>query len=525
MEEVIQERLWQSVLYDEEPNMRIGTKNHVISMLLSALILSSAVLLPSCGETADVGSGSVLTEPGTKAEEETETASPSRGDIPDSLPSDLDFTGTTVNILCRTKNWFVGEMAVDELNGEIVNDAVYDRNISVADRLKVDLNYIKMDDVTGAANTSITAGSDDYQIVVGSAVDIVQYGARGQYYNLLNANNVPYLDLEQPWWARHYTEQSSIGGKCFFVTGDLALSLTQLAFVTFFNKQMVSDFRLEDPYQLVRDGQWTIDKQQQMVNDVYVDLNGNSKVDKEDIFGFGTSTMIGYDVYWSAFDLTLVSRDSDGVPYIDTNIEKFQSAVDKVFTLFRETEGTMTLDSYDNDSEQDDLARKFTANELLFTTLRIMACDILRNMDADYGIIPVPKWDEAQDTYYTFVHDQYSVFGIPKSTPEPAMVSAVLEALAAENYRYVTPAYYDIALNGKYLRDTESSEMLELSLANVKIDFAWIYTNNLGGAAQNLFRYLMQGGSKEFTSKYASTEKALVAQLKTLCKSYDKIEE
>lgn len=455
---------------------------------------------------------------------DTEPEVPSRAQTPDSLPSDLDFTGTTVNILCRTKNWFTNEMTVEEISGEIVNDAVYDRNLSVSDRLKVTLNYIKMDDVTGAANTSITAGSDDYQVVVGSAVDIVQYGARGQYYNLLNPDNVPYIDLEQPWWAHHYTDQSTIGGKCFFVTGDLALSLTQLAFVTFFNKQMISDMRLEDPYQLVRDGKWTIDKQIEMCNEVYIDLNGNSRVDKEDQFGLGVSDMISYDVYWSAFDLTMFDRDSDGIPYVSTDIEKFQSAVDKIYKLFRETEGTYYAAQTANDGEQDDLARKFASNQLLFTTLRIMACDILREMDADYGIIPVPKWDEAQDTYYTFVHDQYSVFGIPSSVQNPDKVSAVLEALAAENYRYVTPAYYDVALNGKYLRDTESSEMLEITMANVKIDFSWIFTSNLGGVAQNLFRYLMRDGSKDFTSKYAKTERSMTKQLEKLVESYEKLE-
>jgi len=455
---------------------------------------------------------------------ETEASVPTRAETPDSLPANLDFGGETFNILCRNKSWFINEMMVEELNGEIVNDAVYDRNLSISDRLKVELNYIKIDDVTGAANTSITAGSNDYQMVVGSAVDIVQYGARGQYYNLLNSEFVPYLDLAQPWWARHYTEQASIGGKCFFVTGDLALSLTQLAFVTYFNKQLVDDMGLEDPYQLVRDGKWTIEKQKEMTEMVYIDLNGNAKADAADQYGFGISNMISYDVYWSAFDMTLFSRDPEGLPYVDTNIEKFQAAVDTIYTLFRQTEGTYYVNQYGADQEQDDLAKKFAANELMFTTLRIMACDILRDMDADYGIIPVPKWDEAQDEYYTFVHDQYSVFGIPKSAPNPDQVSAVLEALAADNYRFVIPSYYDVVLNGKYLRDTESSEMLEISMANVKIDFSWIYTYNLGGVAQNLFRYLMQGGSTEFTSKYAANEKALNAQINALMKAYDKLE-
>ena len=504
--------------------MKTMQLKRIISMFLVIVMLGSSFALLACSETPDGKAATDDANPSNTDAAETEPAELTRAQTPDSLPADLDFGGMTFNILCRTKNWFAGEMTVEELNGEVVNDAVYDRNLSVSDRLKVELNYIKVDDVTGAANTSITAGSDDYQMVVGSAVDIVQYGARGQYYNLLDSTYVPYLDLDQPWWAHHYTEQASVGGKCFFATGDLALSLTQLAFVTYFNKKLVEDMGLEDPYQLVRDGKWTIDKQKEMTEMVYVDLNGNAKADKEDQFGFGISNMISYDVYWSAFDMTLFSRDPEGLPYVDTNIDKFQTAVDKIYSLFRETEGTYYVNQYGADQEQDDLAKKFAANELMFTTLRIMACDILRDMDADYGIIPVPKWDESQDEYYTFVHDQYSVFGIPKSSPIPNEISAVLEAMAAENYRYVIPAYYDVVLNGKYLRDVESSEMLEISMKNVKIDFSWIYTYNLGGVAQNLFRYLMQGGSKDFTSKYAATEKALNAQLNAMLKAYNKLD-
>ena len=91
-------------------------------------------------------------------------------------------------------------------------------------------------------------------------------------------------------------------------------------------------------------------------------------------------------------------------------------------------------------------------------------------MESPYGLIPLPKWNEEQSNYYTFVHDQYSIGGIPVSVQDPAMTSAVMEALAAESYRYVTPAYYDVVLNGKYLRDADSSEMLELAMAGVNVD-------------------------------------------------------
>jgi hypothetical protein len=492
----------------------------ILCLTLAALTAGSVFIASSCSDKTVSG---IETSAGIDTAIETEEEI-KRENTPDDLPDNLDYEGAVIDVLARTKSWFLYEMTVDELNGEVVNDAVYNRNTSVSERLNIDLNYILQDDVTGMANKTILAGAEDYDIVVGSAVEIVQYGAKGQYYNLLG-DNVQHLNLGQPWWAQYYTEQANIGGRVFFITGDLALSLRQLAFVTFFNKQMAESYNLENPYDLVSAGKWTIDKQAEMSKIIYTDVNGDSKADYGDIYGFGVGDMINFDVYWSAFDLTLVSRDENQIPYLNVNIDKMQAAVEKIYDLFYNNTGVLCMVQTANDGEQDDLAKKFAVNELAFTTLRLMACDFLREMESDYGIIPCPKWDEVQDNYYTFVHDQYSVFGIPITVKETDMVSAALEALAAQSYRTVTPAYYDIALNGKYLRDKESSEMLELSLVNVKIDFSWIYTTNMSNAAQDTFRYLMRGKkSTDFVSFFTANEKKYITNLEKLIEAYEKLD-
>ena len=103
-----------------------------------------------------------------------------------------------------------------------------------------------------------------------------------------------------------------------------------------------------------------------------------------------------------------------------------------------------------------------------------------------------------------------------------AGLSAVMEALAAESYRYVTPAYYDVVLNGKYLRDADSSEMLELAMAGVKIDFGWIHTYSLGSCSQGLLREILYNSkSSNFSSVYKSKQKALA---KMMSKLVEKIE-
>ncbi len=176
-------------------------------------------------------------------------------------------------------------------------------------------------------------------------------------------------------------------------------------------------------------------------------------------------------------------------------------------------------------AEQDEVAQMLAEDRILFSPLRIMHTDQIRDMESPYGLIPLPIWNEEQSGYYTFVHDQYSIGGIPVSVQDPAMTSAVMEALAAESYRYVTPAYYDLVLNGKYLRNADSSEMLELAMAGVKIDFGWIHTFSLGTCSQGLLRDILYfSKSSDFASVYQSKQKALTRMMGKLVEAVEKID-
>ena len=101
--------------------------NRAISLILAA----AAASLAGCGNTSD---DVAPTTTDTEAAEETTS------DRIDSLPADLDFDGATVNILW----WEENNEFSEELNGEVVNDALYERDINVESRLNVTLNNIPM---------------------------------------------------------------------------------------------------------------------------------------------------------------------------------------------------------------------------------------------------------------------------------------------------------------------------------------------------------------------------------------------
>ena len=211
-------------------------KKKVLSILLAALMVLPA--LTACSESAQNTDQPAKTGTDVQASsdvgaaEETPETEFTRAMVKDDLPEDLDLGGQSYEVLARTKAWFTGEMYVEELNGETLNDAVFKRDSAIEERLNCVINYNLQDDTNGVVNKNVTAGADEVSIHVGSAVDTVQYGVNGNYYNLLGEAPV-YLNLEQPWWSQYYTQQESVMGKAFFATGDLFTSLIKLSFVTY----------------------------------------------------------------------------------------------------------------------------------------------------------------------------------------------------------------------------------------------------------------------------------------------------
>jgi hypothetical protein len=263
----------------------------------------------------------------------------------------------------------------------------------------------------------------------------------------------------------------------------------------------------------------------ELASAVHMDNNGNGKQDNADTYGMTLAGMIGLDVYWSAFDLTICQKDQNDIPSLAVDEEKMSSVLSKLLTYYVDCEYCWCPPNPDSDKEQDEVAQMLAEDRILFTPLRIMHTDQIREMESDYGLIPLPKWNTEQAEYYTFVHDQYSIGGIPVSVQNPALTSAVMEAMASESYRFVTPAYYDIVLNGQYLRDADSSEMLELAMAGVKIDFGWIHTYSLSSVSQGLLRDILYNNkSDNFASAYKAKKKALDKLMGKLIEKVEKID-
>ena len=153
----------------------------------------------------------------------------------------------------------------------------------------------------------------------------------------------------------------------------------------------------------------------------------------------------------------------------------------------------------------------FMENRALFRVAAPATIEGWRNMESDYGVLPMPKYDEAQREYYC-ANSVNGVFGqgVPVTNDKLEMTGAFLEALAYESQKTVVPVYYETSLKIKLLRDEESIEMLDLMSRSRVFDLVYIY--NWGNTGE-IYSNLMIKKSRDFASEYAKKENSIIAAM------------
>ena len=482
---------------------------------ISVLLLAALFLLPACGEAADSqpavttssSSGDVMT-----AAEDTE---PSRENTPDSLPDDLDFGGARYNILVQESTDLsslaaANEMVSEELDGEVLNDAVYNRADKVMNRLNVNITKTVVSDIPSTLKKSVAAGDAAYDIAAAYAYYITPSALNHIFINWLS---IPYVDFSQPWWPRTLTEDLIINNTLFFISGDISMRLLEYTYCIYFNKAIAADYNIPELYPLVLDGKWTMEKYQEVGNMVSSDVNGDGKFDTEDLYG----TMNNHycDVRWACYDLHMSKVTDDGTLELDIMNDKFVDVYTRMWEYYHENDHIYL--HKDNETS----LKMFRENHLLMYPYLMIGAENFRDMVNDYGIVPYPKYNEEQERYQTLAHDNYSLMCVPVDVPEDKieMIGAVTEAFAAESYRTITPSYLEVAMKNKFLRDEYSTQMLDIITSGLKFDPAGIYSNSLGDPL-HLFRGVWDG-KLDIVSTYSKKEKNFLKQFTKFNEKYN----
>ena len=448
----------------------------IAAALLAALI---AMPLASCGEAGQASPPAAAPEDAQTAADTAEAVTET--ELRDNLPDDLDYGGQTVTLVWNPLT-LMKEINFDSLNGEVVDDALFTAGMAVSERLNVNFSLVPIESSNSTqgkfvkeVSKSVMAGDGAYDFMYGYSMAFATLAADGI---LTDLKGTEHIGLDQQWWARRLLDQATINDRLYFATGDISAALLYNMVVTFFNKQIVGDLGLDSPYELVDGGKWTIDKMASMCKGVYSDLNGNGTSDGEDRYGFSQSPVF-IDAFWFSSGLSYTEIGEDGVPRLsdDLQSQKASDLVDKLLSVIYDGSNDMTLSG-----------PGFESGNVLFHSNELLSAPWLyRDVPFDFGVVPIAVYDEGEE-FSTCASFTYQLYGIPIDAKDPDMSSAVMEALAFEGYKTVTPALFETAMKVKYTSDTDSVRMLDIVRDSLNFDLGRLFNSKLDSMTWTLFR-------------------------------------
>ena len=455
-----------------------------ILCLISIIVLTAALF--SCGEE-NAGQQSNDGRETINAEDnadiiENENAEDAKLPPPE-LP-DLNLNGKDFVIMTHDYYipiWSQRCIGAEELTGDSINDAVYTRNSVIEERYNCNIVERKAEDATAQIQRFVRAGDD---VLDAATMHLRSLSGLITGGNLVEFSNLPYINLANPWWDQNCIKDLSIAGKIFAVASDMTLMDKDATSAMVFNKRLQADYQIDDLYQLVKDGKWTLDKMLELCKVVSVDVDGNGIMDDNDAYGllYQRDTMSSF---LSGSGEFIGGKDENDLPVLTLNTPKAIEVLNKLYDiLYDEMYCFHVMKFFDSTGKgfTEGMNEIFQDNRALLMWIRMADVENLRNMDTDFGILPIPKYDERQEKYLQTVNPYVGVAaGVPRSAGSLDNSSIILEAMSYESKYILQPAYYDVVLHTKITRDDESSAMLDIIFGSRAYDIGDVFDfNGLG---------------------------------------------
>ena len=505
-------------------------KKHI--RLLTA-ILALIMILPSIVSCAETKSTDVVT---TAPEAATEAPSAETTVVieettqyePDDLDEKYNFDEVVTFFIWsdhRMKEFF------SEDGGNTIDHAIYNRNIKVSERLGITIDFVQEKGSLDFYKEWNKKAENDwnsdnaYDIYAGYSRAVPLLAINGMTANMLEYDT---FSVEKPWWPEALTTECTIKDKLLFCTGDIATSLLWYMDAVLYNKELYNAYYngQQTPMDMVDANEWTFEKLNEMCETVAKDVNQDGVYDENDNYGC-----------FARWDFMMCQENTTGYQY--TKIEedgsiKVTGLTEDLLTIHSKLYPFMNNNnaywsgytfgvhaSYQQARPFDNAGKAMFCNDQIlfsFADMGWTGSQQLRDFGA-YGILPSPKYLETQENYGTQT-SSYSA-GISVSTTDFDRACIILEALEAESYKIVRPAYFDTALSYKYLNDPQAVEMLDLIFASMTCEWSYNYAN--AGIGNTLGRALVT--TENLASFFAQNEAAINEKLATFVEQVEAIPE
>jgi len=497
----------------------MNKRSKIISMILAGIMILT--LLLSCAND----SGDILSDDkngnandsgvDNTGNNQSEAENKQEAKLPPPELPEIDLQGADFVIMSSEAwglpLWEQRDIYAAEETGDTVNDAVYKRNSIIDERYNCTIveQKVKLEDITSKIKRFVSAGDSSLDA---ATIRLKQFSELVPTNNLVEFKRLTYIDTSKQWWDQNSVNDLSIAGKIFGVASDMTLMDKQSTCALAYGKKMQVDFAIENLYQLVDEGKWTLDKLLELAKLVSVDVDGNGIMDDKDAYGllYGRDSMTSF---LSGSGEFVGGKDANDLPILTLNTPKALEVLDKLYDILYDERycfHVMKFFDAQGTNYTDGMSVMFQDNRALFMWVRMADIESLRSMSTDFGILPIPKYDEKQEKYIQTVNPWVGVVtSVPQSAASFENSSVILEAMAYESKYILQPAYYDVMLNTKIARDEESSKMLDIIFANRRYDIGDVF--DFGGLGNDVI-FMTMTFDRNIVSTYEKKEaKALLA--------------
>ena len=446
-------------------------KKYFACVLVLAFLMSM-IFIPSCSnndELAPTGEGQPSLVSDSPSEEITEES------YYDKLGS-RDFEGDSFVILHvgeRSGMFYSGE----EFTGEPIKDASLTRDRLIEDLYNVKIEYVYRDyeTLSNVLQSSAATGEHLYDMVIAS---IITLSSPAQNNLLHNMASMPYLSLDSPWWSKLIFENMTFNGKLFSTAGDIFPGMYMAPAAMYVNRKLLQDHGItENLYDLVFSGKWTFEVLERLTKDMDMDLNQDGKMrDIDDFFGFiHQNHTLSSNMFCAAVGLKL-STIRDNAIALDLTSQNAIEKIERLSDFFKQINYS---------GVNDIITDTFHGGKAIFLAHYLESSFLfLRDMEDDYGILPMPKYDEAQQSYISLLNPwNSSSVGVPLLV-DPDKVGFLMEAMGYASYDLIRPNVYELTLKTKFARDSDSARVIDLIIETSYLDLNCVY--DFGGSTESV---------------------------------------
>ena len=330
---------------------------------------------------------------------------------------------------------------------------------------------------------AILAGIDEYDVAITNCTNFASLLSDRYMHDW---EEVPYIDVNKPYWDRNFYDSMAIFGKHYALDGDITKRSLETVWIMAFNKNLIANNGLESPFDLVKHGEWTYDKMHEMARYVAQDMNGDGKMTLEDDMWGINYTGDSIMGIINSSGVNLCEFDNKKVPELTMGTEVNLAKLERIYSTMRNNSYSIdTLFKAGGGTTDFRDAQIFSEGRCLFLAAavgNIQGHDgyNLRETDVDFGIVPYPKWDIATPNYTRFTGGgNHPVLTIPSTNRDLESTGIILEAMAYLGSQTIIPEFYENLLKRKTARDNESRDMIDYIFGNLHYDIGNMY--NFGG--------------------------------------------